>query len=223
MKLIRLRRRLSYANVMATVALFFALTGGAMAGAKYLFPADTIPATSDLAGSTYGIPQIAAGKITSGKIADGAITTSKFDDSALAPNTDKLDGMDSQSFAREVIEVTRNEVVALPTGSLGIDPGVDVVQHALGPGSYLALYKGEVELPGDGGVLCATAGIQEEVDFGRVDASSAVPTHSPIVMTNAFVVPPNTSAQFRINCVGSPGAKISTSRLEILRVGGVSS
>ena len=31
-----LRRRLSYANVMVTLALFWALTGGAMAGAKYL-------------------------------------------------------------------------------------------------------------------------------------------------------------------------------------------
>ena len=31
-----LRRRPSYANVMVTLALFLALTGGAMAGAKYL-------------------------------------------------------------------------------------------------------------------------------------------------------------------------------------------
>lgn len=31
-----LRRRPSYANVMATLGLFLALTGGAMAGAKYL-------------------------------------------------------------------------------------------------------------------------------------------------------------------------------------------
>jgi hypothetical protein len=92
------RRRLTYANVIATLALFFALTGGAMAGVKYITASDTIPATSDLAGSTYGNPQIAAGKVTASKIADGAITSAKFDSSALAPNADKLDGIDSTGF-----------------------------------------------------------------------------------------------------------------------------
>src|SRR5438132_1526471 len=87
-----LRGRLSYANVMATLAFFFALTGGAMAGVKYLSASDTIPPTSDLADSTFGNPVIAAGKVTSGKIADGAITSSKFDASATAPNASLLAG-----------------------------------------------------------------------------------------------------------------------------------
>jgi hypothetical protein len=47
-----MRRRLSYANVMATLALFFALTGGTMAATKYLVASDPIPATSDLTGPT---------------------------------------------------------------------------------------------------------------------------------------------------------------------------
>jgi hypothetical protein len=93
-----LGRRLSYANVMATIAFFFALTGGAMATSKYLVATDTIPQTSDLAGSTYGNPLIADGKVTSGKIADGAIVTSKFDPSATAPNAAKLGGMDASAF-----------------------------------------------------------------------------------------------------------------------------
>jgi hypothetical protein len=108
-KLTGLRRRLTYANVIATLALFFALTGGAMAGVKYLVAADTIPATSDLAGSTYGNPQIAAGKVTSDKIANGAITSSKFDSSALAPNADKLDGLDSSAFALAGSSYTKGE------------------------------------------------------------------------------------------------------------------
>jgi hypothetical protein len=95
-----LRGRLSYANVMATLAFFFALTGGAMAGAKYITTSDTIPSTSDLAGSTYGNPLIAAGKVTSSKIADGAITSSKFDAAAKAPNADLLDGIDSSQFVQ---------------------------------------------------------------------------------------------------------------------------
>ena len=83
-----LRGRLSYANVMATLAFFFALTGGALAGVKYITASDVIPATSDLAGSTYGNPLVAAGKITS----------AKFAPTAKAPDADKLDGTDSTQF-----------------------------------------------------------------------------------------------------------------------------
>jgi len=105
----RLLNKLSYANVMATLAFFFALSGASMAGVKYVTASDEIPVTSDLAGSTYGNPQIAAGKVTSGKIADGAITSSKFDSSALAPNADKLDGLDSSAFATAGSSYTKGE------------------------------------------------------------------------------------------------------------------
>ena len=80
-------KRLTYANVMATVALFFALTGGAVAaGVKYIVATDSIT-QGDLAGSTYGSPAIAAGKVTTGKIADGAVTSAKLADGAVTPAT----------------------------------------------------------------------------------------------------------------------------------------
>jgi hypothetical protein len=82
-----LRGRLSYANVMATLAFFFALTGGAMATGKYLTANDPITA-GDLAGSTYGTPVIASGKITS----------AQFASTAKSPDADTLDGIDSTQF-----------------------------------------------------------------------------------------------------------------------------
>jgi len=90
-----MRKRLSYANVMATLAFFFALTGGALAVGKVPFiqTTDPIPATSDLTG-TYGNPLIGTGKVTPAKIADGAITSAKFDSSATAPDAAKLGGLD---------------------------------------------------------------------------------------------------------------------------------
>jgi hypothetical protein len=52
-----MRRTLSYANVMATLAFFFALTGGTMAATKYLTASDPIT-QGDLDGSTYGNPTV---------------------------------------------------------------------------------------------------------------------------------------------------------------------
>jgi hypothetical protein len=96
-----MRHRLSYANVMATVAFFFALTGGAMAGVKYLSASDPIT-QGDLAGSTYGDPVIANSAVTSAKIADGAITSSKFDGQVVAPNSSKLGGLAATAFMTNV-------------------------------------------------------------------------------------------------------------------------
>jgi hypothetical protein len=96
-----LRRRLSYANVMATLALFFALSGGAMAATKYLQATDPIT-QGDLAGSTYGSPVIAAGKVTTAKIADGAITSAKFDSLAVAPNSAQLGGLAPSAYMTKV-------------------------------------------------------------------------------------------------------------------------
>ena len=79
--------RLTYANVMATLALFFALTGGAVAaGVKYIVATDSIT-QGDLAGSTYGSPTIAAGKVTTEKIADGAVTSAKLAGGVGTPAT----------------------------------------------------------------------------------------------------------------------------------------
>jgi hypothetical protein len=77
---------------MATLAFFFALTGVATAGVKYLTATDPIPSTSDLGGSTYGNPLIANGKIT----------TAKFASSAVAPDAAKLGGHEAAEFPRVI-------------------------------------------------------------------------------------------------------------------------
>jgi len=129
-----MRRRLSYANVMATLAFFFALTGVAIAGPKYLQATDPIT-NGDLAGSTYGSPVIA----------DGAITSSKFNGAAVAPDSSKLAGHGIGDFPIVVARLN----VDLSSGPLapgtcagtaaqvaGVDPATDigVVQAKNGQG-----------------------------------------------------------------------------------------
>jgi hypothetical protein len=82
---------------VAFVALFFALGGGAMAASPFLRATHTIR-SGDLAGSTYGSPVIARLKVDSGKLANGAVTTSKFDPSAVAPNSSELGGRAASAF-----------------------------------------------------------------------------------------------------------------------------
>jgi hypothetical protein len=91
---------------MATLAFFFALTGGAMAASPFLTRNDSINA-GDLAGSTYGTPVIAAGKITS----------AKFAPTAKAPDADKLDGTDSTQFLSGYGTGETNSTVSVPAGT----------------------------------------------------------------------------------------------------------
>jgi hypothetical protein len=117
MRLHRLRRLLSYANVMATLAFFFALTGGATAAVKYLTTSTPIT-QGDLAGSTYGNPLIADGKVTSAKLASDA----------TAPNASELGGHPASDFP---LVFTRGSVTVprpytLPAGTCN-NQGTDAV------------------------------------------------------------------------------------------------
>jgi hypothetical protein len=169
-----LRRRLSYANVMATLAFFFALTGGAMAATKYLGASDPIPATSDLTG-TYGNPLIADGKVTSTKIADGAITSSKFDSSATAPNSEKLDGLDSTAFPRKIA----SGAITLPAQSLP-PGGCSDISFVSAPGA-LETDNVVVNTPGrtsggldlEGGVFLDEVTLQPLVGVGVCNVTSS--------------------------------------------------
>jgi hypothetical protein len=126
-----LRRRLSYANVMATLAFFFALTGGTMAATKYLQASDPIT-QGDLAGSTYGNPVIAAGKVTTGKIADGAITSAKFASGATAPSASAIGALNITTASGSIESVLQGAgengighfTVSCPPDRLAFNPQI---------------------------------------------------------------------------------------------------
>ena len=90
---------------VALVALFFALTSGALAANKFIQSTDPIT-QGDLAGSTYGNPVLAG----------GTVNTSKFAPTAKAPNADLLDGIDSTGFLQGT-GASRPAVLVLPQDS----------------------------------------------------------------------------------------------------------
>lgn len=106
----RLREKLTYANVVATAALFLALSGGAYAALR-------VPPHS------VGARQLKAQAVTQGKVADGAITGAKVADASLTRSDIDLAALGtvpsalSASDATDAGSVTGHQA-ACPSGTI---------------------------------------------------------------------------------------------------------
>jgi hypothetical protein len=76
-----IRRHLSYANVMATIAVFIALGGSAFA-VKVKLKANSV-STKNLKASAVTEPKLADGAVTSGKLAANAVNAGKLADGSV--------------------------------------------------------------------------------------------------------------------------------------------
>jgi hypothetical protein len=91
--LAQLRRRLTYANVVATLALFVAVSTGGAYAANTIFSADIVDGevkTADLANEAVTNPKLKPGAVTTNRLAGGAVTTEKVKNENLT-GTDVLD------------------------------------------------------------------------------------------------------------------------------------
>jgi hypothetical protein len=88
----RIRRHLSYANVMATVAVFVALGGGAYAASSIN--------GSEIKSRTIKGKKLIKKTVSRKEVKDDTLTGNQINESTLGivPNADKLDGMDSTEF-----------------------------------------------------------------------------------------------------------------------------
>jgi hypothetical protein len=111
----KLAGRLTYANVVATMALFIALGGGAYAAVK--LPANSVASkqiknkaikAADLGTAAVTSPKLAAKAVRTGALADGAVSLSK-----LAPNgVDASKVIDNSLGGTDVNESTFDTVPA---------------------------------------------------------------------------------------------------------------
>jgi hypothetical protein len=168
---------------VAFVALFFALSGGAVAANDALKATDTIPA-GDLAGSTYGDPLIASGVVSTAKLADGSVTTPKFAPGAQAPDSAELASLPPSDYGA----VLSGRVNGLGTAQETLDwgaasgtstavTGSDASVSTLSPHHDLVARDLSVRLtaaPGESGGFDQERGVELIVNGAQTDLGCAM-------------------------------------------------
>ena len=150
-QLTKLKSRLTYANVIATIALFLALGGGAFAAFK--LPKKSV-GTKNLKAKAVTEPKLGDKAVSEGKIGDGAVTAAKLAGGAAYKNVvyrEVVHGNTSNSFSDDIQCASGEQAVG--GGALVTAPGtrtppnndVDVDLLASGPfdANELAVANGQ--------------------------------------------------------------------------------
>src|SRR3954454_9848895 len=137
----RIRSRLTYANVVATLTLFLVLSGGtavALTGSNTVFSDDIVDnqvrsadvRNDTLAGGGLTAADLGPGSVAGSEVKDNSLGGADVKESSLgrvpqAGNADRVDGLDSTHFGVGVMggfmkDVTNNDVIVgnqwAPTG-----------------------------------------------------------------------------------------------------------
>jgi hypothetical protein len=115
--LVQVRRRLTYANVVATLALFVALSTGGAYAANTIFSGDIVDGevkTPDLAAEAVTSGKLKLGSVTTNRLAGGAVTTEKV-------KNENLTGAD-------VLDSTIRSADIAPLTITGFDIGFNAIE-----------------------------------------------------------------------------------------------
>ncbi len=161
-----IRKRITYANVMSSIAVFLVLGGGAAYAAKKI-----------------GSNEIKGNSITTGKLKKNAVTAAKIKKNAIT--TAKIKNL----------SVTNGKLADGAVNFAKIAPGTDVIATATG-GPIAANGTGAVSIPLSGTTtFTPQAGVVDlfsiEVkgnNLGRTGANECSPVVEPFINGNAFEV-----------------------------------
>ena len=124
----RHKRRLTYANVVSTLALFLAIGGVGYAAAAWTGAdiVDNSLSGADLARDSVGFDELASHSVGTLHVRNGAIRTHDLHPTAAAPNANQLDGIDSTRFMRDrqkIVHLFPVPALSTRTGYAECPPG----------------------------------------------------------------------------------------------------
>ena len=179
----QIKKRLTYANVMSSIAVFLVL-GGATAFAATKIGSGQIKAnavktgkiakeavtTSKLKNESVATTKIANGAVTTAKIADKAVTGAKIDPTGLgtvpsastAANAEKLNGLSSSAFVNKADYLW---AIVDEDGNLVGSSGATAATR-LGAGDFRVTFNRTV-------TNCAVGGTATDIDGGATPGGTA--------------------------------------------------
>ena len=186
----KLRCRITYANIVSSLALFLVLGGGAWAATQ--LPANSV-GTPQLKKSAVTSPKLANNAVAGRKVKDNSLTGADISESTLGtvPNSAKLGGKRPTAF------VPSNEL--LRSGLVTLDPGFtvgDSVQSNLitdGPLSVVGVCSVSSTGHWTGHVLIATTEDNTVFAKGGQNGNTTISSTTPAAMRTILDVGPSMS------------------------------
>jgi hypothetical protein len=158
-----IRSRLTYANVVSTLALFLAVSAGGAYAANTIGSSDIIDESllsQDIKNGEVKNADLAENSITSTRLANGSIQNSDLGPDAVTTSKIKAGNVDSTDLADNA--VTTAKIANGQVGSADVAnntlTGADVNESSLNLGSFFAAASGVGGCNADGGAeaVCAT-------------------------------------------------------------------
>lgn len=116
----RIRGKLTYANVVATLALFLVLAGGSAFAAKQMLPKGSV-GTKQIKNGAVAAAKLKNGAVTGAKLAAGAVSTSKLASGAVTTGNIAPAAVTAGTIANQAVGTSKLGGGAVANGNLAND------------------------------------------------------------------------------------------------------